>query len=88
MVVRPNAFNNIGLRAAVEPCGGFGSNGPYTLTLLGSQDVSSLIVSFYPPYQAGLDFGHVDLFNAQDAENLVWSPIYQWLSHHVEDNGE
>jgi hypothetical protein len=68
--------------------GGFGSNGLYTLTLLGSQDVSSLIVSFYPPEQAAFDFGHVDLFHAQDAENLVWSPIYQWLSHHVEDNGE
>jgi pimeloyl-ACP methyl ester carboxylesterase len=64
--------------------GGFGSNGLYTLTFLGSQDVSSLIVSFYPPEQAAFDFGHADLFHAQDAENLVWSPIYQWLSQHVE----
>lgn len=62
--------------------GGFGSNGLYTLTLLGSQDVSSLIVSFYPPEQAAFDFGHADLFNAQDADDLVWSPIYQWLSRH------
>ena len=64
--------------------GGFGSNGLYTLTLLGSQDVSSLIVSFYPPEQAAFDFGHVDLFHAQHADDLVWSPIYQWLSQHVE----
>jgi hypothetical protein len=64
--------------------GGFGSNGLYTLTLLGSQDVSSLIVSFYPPEQAAFDFGHVDLFHAQNADDLVWSPIYQWLSRHVE----
>jgi hypothetical protein len=62
--------------------GGFGRNGLYTLTLLGSQDVSSLIVSFYPPEQAAFDFGHVDLFLAQDADDLVWSPIYQWLSSH------
>jgi pimeloyl-ACP methyl ester carboxylesterase len=62
--------------------GGFGSNGLYTLTLLGSQDVSSLIVSFYPPEQAAFDFGHVDLFYAQNADDLVWSPIYQWLSTH------
>jgi len=62
--------------------GGFGSNGLYTLTLLGSQDVSSLIVSFYPPDQAAFDFGHADLFNAQNADDLVWSPIYQWLSTH------
>jgi hypothetical protein len=64
--------------------GGFASNGLYTLTLLGSQDVSSLIVGFYPPEQAALDFGHVDLFYGQDADDLVWSPIYQWLSQHVE----
>jgi hypothetical protein len=64
--------------------GGFGPNGLYTLTLLGSQDVSSLIVSFYPPEQAAFDFGHVDLFYGQGADDLVWSPIYQWLSHHVE----
>ena len=68
--------------------GGFGSNGLYTLTLLGSQDVSSLIVSFYPPEQAAFDFGHADLFNAQNADDLVWSPIYQWLLSHVEDGGE
>ena len=64
--------------------GGFGSNGLYTLTFLGSQDVSSLIVSLYPPEQAAFDFGHVDLFHAQHADDLVWSPIYQWLSQHVE----
>jgi pimeloyl-ACP methyl ester carboxylesterase len=62
--------------------GGFGRHGLSTLTLLGSQDVSSLIVSFYPPEQAAFDFGHADLFHAQDAENLAWSPIYQWLSLH------
>jgi hypothetical protein len=64
--------------------GGFGTNGLYTLTFLGSQDVSNLIVSFYPPEQAAFDFGHVDLFHAQHADDLVWSPIYQWLSRHVE----
>ena len=64
--------------------GGFGNNGLYTLTFLGSQDVSNLIVSFYPPEQAAFDFGHADLFHAQDAENLVWSPIYQWLLSHGE----
>jgi hypothetical protein len=53
-----------------------------TLTMLGSQDESSLIVSFYPPQQAAFGFGHVDLFYAQDADDLVWSPIYQWLSTH------
>jgi hypothetical protein len=64
--------------------GGFGRGDLYTLTLLGSQDVSSLIVSFYPSEQAAFDFGHADLFNAEDAKNLVWKPIYQWLSEHGE----
>jgi hypothetical protein len=64
--------------------GGFGSNGLYSLTFLGSQDVSSLIVSFYPPEHAAFDFGHVDLFHAQNAANLVWLPIYQWLSSHIQ----
>ena len=68
--------------------GGFGRGGLHTLTLLGSRDVSSHIVSFYPPEQAAFDFGHVDLFYAQDAENLVWSPIYQWLSRHGEDEDD
>jgi len=46
----------------VEPRGGFGSNGLYTLSLLNSQDVSSLIVSLYSPEQAAFDFSHADLF--------------------------
>lgn len=65
--------------------GGFGRGGLHTLTLLGSRDVSSHIVRFYPPEQAAFDFGPVDLFYAQDAENLVWSPIYQW--HGEDDDG-
>ncbi len=63
--------------------GGFGRAGLYSLTLLGSQDVSSHIVSFYPPDQAAFDFGHVDLFNARDAQQLVWTPIYNWLARHA-----
>jgi hypothetical protein len=62
--------------------GGFGSLGLYSLTLLGSKDVSSHIVSFYPAARAALDFGHCDLFFARDAEQLVWKPIYTWLARH------
>ena len=63
--------------------GGFGPAGLYSLTLLGSKDVSSHIVSFYPSSQAAFDFGHVDLFNARDAQQLVWTPIYNWLAAHA-----
>lgn len=63
--------------------GGFGSAGLYALSLLGSTDKTSMIVSFQPPDNAGLDFGHVDLFNASNAEQAVWNPIYHWLNAHA-----
>jgi hypothetical protein len=63
--------------------GGFGRAGLYSLTLLGSRDISRHIVSFDPPDKAAFDFGHVDLFNARDARQLVWTPIYDWLAHHA-----
>jgi hypothetical protein len=55
----------------------------YSLTLLGSKDVSRHIVTFYPADKAAFDFGHVDLFNARDAQQLVWTPIYDWLARHA-----
>ncbi len=66
--------------------GGFGSYGLYQLSLLGSTDVSNHIVSFYPPDQQAFDFGHVDLFYAEDAQKLLWSDILQWLEKHQHDN--
>ncbi len=66
--------------------GGFGGYGLYQLSLLGSTDVSNHIVSFYPPDQQAFDFGHVDLFYAEDAQKLLWSNILQWLEKHQHDN--
>jgi hypothetical protein len=63
--------------------GAIGPAGLYSLTLLGSTDVSTHIISFYPRAKAALDFGHVDLFFARDAEQLVWSPIEQSLAQHA-----
>jgi hypothetical protein len=62
--------------------GGYGSIGLYTLTLLGSTDVTNHIVSFYPADQAWEDFAHVDLFNANDASKWVWNDIWSWLKTH------
>jgi hypothetical protein len=62
--------------------GGFNTSGIYTLSLLGSADTSSHIVSFFPPSQAYFDFGHVDLFNATNAGDVVWAPMYSWLASH------
>lgn len=66
----------------VGAAGGFGEYGTYTLNLLGSSDKNSLIIQMYPPEAAALDFGHADLFWADNANTLVWEPIYEWIEKH------
>jgi hypothetical protein len=60
--------------------GGFGEFGVYTTTLLGSTDVTTHIVSLASPRI--IDFGHADLFLANNAQALVWQPILEWLRAH------
>jgi len=62
--------------------GGFGAFGVYTTTLLGSTDVSIHLTTLVPPADRIEDFGHVDLFLADDAAALVWQPILDWLQSH------
>jgi hypothetical protein len=62
--------------------GGFGTEGLYTLSLLGSSDVTTNVVSLFPPSKAALDFGHADLYNATNAGKLVWEPMEAWLATH------
>jgi hypothetical protein len=61
--------------------GGFGETGLYTLSLLGSSDISTEIVSLTTPAES--DFGHIDLWVADDAPDLVWTPLLGWLEDHV-----
>ena len=71
----------------VGAAGGFGEYGVYTTTLLGSYDednsdndnVDTLIVELYPPEAEAFDYGHADLLFADNAESLVWKPIYKWI---------
>lgn len=60
--------------------GGFGEYGAYATTLLGSKDVSTHIVSLLP--EQPLDFGHTDLFWAENAQTVAWEPIYNWVRTH------
>jgi hypothetical protein len=60
--------------------GGFGEYGLYTTTLLGSTDVTSLVVSKVSAAQRLLDYGHADLFLANDAAELVWTPLLEWIN--------
>ena len=66
----------------IGAAGGFGDSGLYTTTLLGSTDVSSLIVQKLPSTQRLLDYGHADLFLANDARELVWEPMLDWIRAH------
>jgi len=37
------------------------------------------MVSFYPPDQAELDYGHFDLMGDGNAQDVVWNKILIWL---------
>ena len=62
--------------------GGFGELGIYTTTLLGSTDVTSLVIYKTSPSARLADYGHADLFLANDAQTLVWQPILSWIQTH------
>lgn len=64
----------------VGAAGGFGAQGLYALSLLGSTDKTVRLVQFYPAASRSLDFGHSDLLLATDAEREVWSYILDWLN--------
>ncbi|ATB30617.1 hypothetical protein [Melittangium boletus] len=61
--------------------GGFGAYGVYAAkNLLGSQDVTALLVKNESGRPA--EFGHADLWLADDAAKRVWEPIYNWMKRH------
>jgi len=62
--------------------GGFGEYGIYTTTLLGSTDVTTLVINKVPSTQRLFDYGHADLFLAHDADDLVWQPMLNWITSH------
>jgi hypothetical protein len=59
--------------------GGFGPWALHTLDLLGSRDKSSLLVSLNPD-NPSMDFGHVDAFLGANCPELVWQPMFDWLT--------
>jgi hypothetical protein len=66
----------------VGAAGGFGQQGLHTVSLLGSEDVTTQVVSFYPPEARVLDYGHSDLFLGANARAAVWTPILKWIQAH------
>jgi hypothetical protein len=66
----------------VGAAGGYGHHGAHSLSLLGSRDKTVHVVHRLPaPYRA-LDYGHADLFLADDAQEAVWKPILEWMRRH------
>lgn len=66
----------------VGAAGGVGRHGEHSLTLLGSEDVTVLLARTLPEEARALDFGHADLFLADDARERVWQPVLQWVRSH------
>lgn len=64
----------------VGAAGSYGAAGVHTTTLIGSHDVTTLLVS--QASDPRLDWGHNDLFLADDAAAEVWQPILDWLLAH------
>lgn len=63
----------------IGAAGGFGNLGEYTTQLLGSEDVTKIMVQLRPDDDAANDFGHMDPFTADQAPRLVWEPIHAWI---------
>jgi hypothetical protein len=73
------------VRVAVLNWGAGGGIGPYggeTLDLLGSRDTSEYIVSTWPPEDILLDFAHIDMFIAENAPELAWAALLEWIRAH------
>jgi hypothetical protein len=68
----------------IAPAGGLGEADIYSTTLLGSTDVTILLIRLLSAEEVTLDFGHIDLWTAENAPSLVWQPMYNWIKAHTE----
>ena len=70
-----------------SPVGAAGGAAPdaYTPSLTSSQDIEQFTVQFLPNDLHALDFGHADIFTANEAEGLAWQPILAWIKAHQEE---
>lgn len=62
--------------------GGFGNDGVYTTTLLGSTDVTTHVVQLYPSAYRMMDVGHGDIFQGTSAQSQFWGTIKDWIVAH------
>lgn len=62
----------------VGAAGAFGATGIHTTTLIASTDVTTLIVRQAADPEE--DWGHEDLFLAEEAQTRVWQPMLDWIT--------
>jgi hypothetical protein len=62
--------------------GGYGDHGIYSTTLVGSSDVTTHVVRVLDPAEEEEDYGHGDLLFADDAQDLAWEPLADWILAH------
>jgi hypothetical protein len=67
----------------VCPAGGFGELGHYGTTLIGSTDITHLDIQLKADGEHVFDYGHIDVFTAFNAPELVWQPILEWIDSHT-----
>lgn len=67
----------------IAPAGGIGPTTHWCLGLLGSDDITDLVIRTLPEDQALYDIGHIDLWVAREAPQLVWEPILDWVVAHA-----
>lgn len=60
--------------------GGFGGAMDETIELIGSEDKTFLNIELQS--EPLLDFGHVDLFIAENAQEVFWLPVLDWINDH------
>ena len=61
--------------------GAFGTMGDYSSSLTKSSDITNYTITLTGNDRL-IDFGHGDLFIGNDADDLVWKVLYEWLVSH------
>lgn len=64
---------------SLEAAGGGGPGMAATLDRLVNADVARHVVQFQAPEDVAIDFGHVDLFTAENATVEAWQPTLDWI---------
>ena len=68
----------------VGAAGGMGEYAKYGSGLIGSSDLTHHIVQLKPAEEVLLDFAHIDIFLANNAQSQVWQPILDWIISHTQ----